>query len=270
MSSGGGPPLLIGLAAVLLAFVSSFLAVAWARRGPADDLVAATVRLVLDLYIALYHRLRRLPGPPGPPIPLEGPAIVVANHRSGVDPLVLSACTRRLIHFLMAREYYEQRGLRWLFRTAGAIPVNRDGNDLGATKAALKALKEGLVIGIFPEGGIRPQDGEEPEAGKSGVALLALKTGAPVVPAYISGTPAYDSVLRAMITPSRSQIRFGEAMRFAPPAGRKPSREEIDEAARRVRDRIGELRSSVEREPAPPARIETASGTPSGDREADR
>jgi 1-acyl-sn-glycerol-3-phosphate acyltransferase len=215
-----------------------FLAVAWAARGSDDTLVVAALRLVLDGYMRLYHRLRWTPREA--PIPLRGPAIVVANHRSGVDPLALAACTRRKIHFLMAREYYEQRGLRWLFHLARAIPVNRDGKDLGATKAALKVLRNGGVIGIFPEGGIRVEGGPEVD-GKAGVGLLALKSGAPVIPAHISGTPSYDSVFAAIITPSHSLVSFGEPMLSAPIEGRKPGREEMEAVARRVLERVREL-----------------------------
>lgn len=232
--------LLVVLAAALLA--GAYLGAAWAGRGPEDDLKSALVRLLVNLYARLYHRVRYSPGPPATPIPAAGPAIVVANHQSGVDPLTLVACTRRLIHFMMAREYFELPGLRWLFRLSGAIPVNRDGNDLGATKAAIKVLRDGKLLGIFPEGGIRSGEDEQ-LGGKSGVALLALKTGAPVVPAHISGTPRQDSVLRAILTPSRSSVRFGEPIVFTAPEGRKPTREEIDSVTRQILDRVVALRA---------------------------
>jgi len=230
-------PLFAGL--VVAALLAALAALAWIRRGPEDTLLIALLRLVLDLYMRVFHRLHWMP--PAAPIPLQGPAIVVANHRSGVDPLAVAASTRRLIHFLMAREYYEIPWLRWFFRLSGAIPVNRDGNDLGATKAALKILRDGELLGIFPQGGISLKAGE-PLGGKSGAALLALKTEAPVVPAHITGTPSCESVLRALLTPSRSAVRFGEPVRFSPPLGRKPSREEVDALARQILERVEKLR----------------------------
>ncbi|MGH7378321.1 MAG: lysophospholipid acyltransferase family protein [Candidatus Methylomirabilales bacterium] len=228
-------------AAALLLAGGAFAALAWARRGPEDRFPTALLRLLLHLYMGVWHRLRLSPCPAGEPIPRDGAAIVVANHRSGVDPLALACCTSRVIHFLMAREYYETPGIGWICRAVGAIPVNRDGNDLGATKAALKALRAGSVIGIFPEGGIRVGESEEQAMAKSGVALLALRSGATVVPAHIAGTPNYDSVLRAFLTPSRSRVRLGQALRFDLPDGRKPSREEMDLVAEQILERIRTL-----------------------------
>ncbi len=229
----------IALLAAAIAALATVLA-AWVRRGPGDRLSVALLRFINESFLSLWHGLRQEPGSPIPPVPLEGPAIVVANHRSAVDPLALAASTRRVIQFLMAREYYETPGLRWLFRAARAIPVNRDGSDLGATKAALNVLREGGVIGIFPQGGIR-EASESELGGKAGVALLALRTGAPVIPAYITGTPALESVFLSILIPSRSRVRFGEPLRLSVD-GKKATREEIDEAARTILERIAELR----------------------------
>ncbi len=228
---------LVALAAALAA--CAVLAAAWIRRGPADTFTVAVLRLINDLFMKAFHRLRWTPPVP---IPLEGPAIIVANHRSGLDPQALVATTKRAIHFLMAREYYELRGLRWLFRLIGAIPVNRDGNDFEATKAALRILREGGVIGIFPEGGIRLEGSGSAEqlAVRSGAALLALRTGAPIIPARIEGTPNLDSVFGAVLTPSRSRIVFGEPFRLEAPGG-KLDRDAIDEAIRRIFERIAGL-----------------------------
>lgn len=230
----------IALIAAGLATLAAVL-LAWIRRGPRDTLGVAVLRLINDLYTVLWHRVRWEPGPPASPVPRDGPVIVVANHRSAVDPMVLAAATRRLVRFLMAREYYQSFGLEWLFRTAGEIPVNRDGIDLGATKAALKVLRDGGVIGIFPQGGIREDGFQEEADGKAGVALLALRTGAQVVPAFITGTPIRESVFLTMLIPSRSRIRFGAPLRFEA-AGKKITREEIDHAARRILEAIAALR----------------------------
>jgi 1-acyl-sn-glycerol-3-phosphate acyltransferase len=230
----------IALIAVALAALAAVL-LAWIRRGPRDTPGVAILRLINDVYTILWHRVRWEPGPPASPIPIDGPVIVVANHQSAVDPMVLAAATRRLVRFLMAREYYQTFGLEWLFRTAGEIPVNRDGSDLGATKTALKVLRDGGVIGIFPQGGIRESGFEEEADGKAGVALLALRTGAQVVPAFISGTPIRESVFLTMLIPSRSRIRFGEPLRFAP-AGKKITREQIDQATRKILEAIAILR----------------------------
>ena len=193
-----------------------YAALAWILRAPPDTLGIAIVRLTSRVYLRVVHGLHRVKDP----LPETGSANVVANHRSGIDPPVVAIHTRRQIRFLMANEYFRVRALTWLYRQLKTIPVNRDGRDLAATKEALKALHAGEVIGIFPEGEIREEglsefDGEELDPPrkttnvKEGAALLALKTGAPIIAAYIEGTPMHDSVFRAFITPSRSRVTFG-------------------------------------------------------------
>jgi 1-acyl-sn-glycerol-3-phosphate acyltransferase len=139
----------------------------------------------------------------------------------------------------MAREYYEVPILHHAFRTLDAIPVNRDGNDLGATKAALRRLRDGKVVGIFPQGGIR--DAASEIEGKAGAALLALRTGAPVVPVFIDGSPNTHSVLRAVLTPSRTTVRFGAPIALGPIEGRRPTRAELDGATARILGAISGL-----------------------------
>ena len=130
-----------------------------------------------------------------------------------------------------------------MVRRIGCIPVNRDGTDLGATKAALRALKNGEVIGIFPQGGIREAEGSL--EGKSGVALLALRTGAPVVPFRVEGSPNVPSVLRAVLTPSRMTVRHGPPLRFTPTGEGKPSRKELEEVTARILDAVAALGEKV-------------------------
>jgi len=234
--------------------LASSVAAAWLRRGPTDSLPVALLRLTNDFYMKWFHRSRWCPLKS--PIPLDGPALIVANHRSYLDPLAICVSTKRLIHFLMAREYHEMRGMRWMFRLAATIPVNRDGNDLGATKAALRVLQDGGVIGIFPEGGIRASGEDESENGKAGVALLALRTGAPVIPAYISGTPACDSLLRAILSRSSPHVRYGEPLHLGSGKKRKLTREEIESAARSILASVYALRFEQEAA-ADPARTLT-------------
>jgi len=214
-----------------------YLLAAWAIRGPEDPWLATLARPVLTVFLHLAHKLWVFPG--GDCLPKTGAAILVANHRSGVDPVLLGLLTRRRVRFLMAREYFETPGLRWAFRSLGCIPVNRNGNDLGATKAALKALRAGEVIGIFPQGGIREAGGSL--EGKAGVALLCLHSGAPVVPCYIDGSPNVDSVFLSLITPSRSKVYCGVPLRFDARTG-KPTREHLERVTDEILDAIARLK----------------------------
>ena len=236
--------LLAGVAAVVLLW---FTWTVWRDRGPGDTPVIALIRRVNAVYTYVFHGIRR---PPDDPLPRGGPAIVVANHRSGIDPLVLNACTRRRIRFLIAREYYQITGLFMIFRKIQVIPVRRDGSDLAATRHALRALREGHVIGIFPEGGIRdkledslaPEESERDEF-KDGASLLALRSGAPLISAYVDGTPPNDSVLAAFFTPTRSRVVFGTPFHLPKTSGAKPTKEELRDGTRRIVDRILALRS---------------------------
>ncbi len=206
-------------------------------RGPEDSVVVTTIRVFAWAYTRTFHRLRsNVDGVD--PLPAAGAAIVVANHHSSVDPVLLSVLTRRRIHFLMAREYYEIVGCRWFFRALGCIPVNRNGQDLAATKQALRVLKEGRIIGIFPQGGIREPD--DPFDGKGGVALLALRSQAPIVPFYISSTSTSPSIAKGLLMPSATFVYRGDPIVPAAEGG-KSSRDQINALTDQVLESIASL-----------------------------
>jgi 1-acyl-sn-glycerol-3-phosphate acyltransferase len=234
-------PLAICALAVLLSS-GAYTLVAFRGRGREDSVLASALRPICTVYARTIHRLRVL-SDTRDPLPHEGAAILVANHRSGFDPLALAVATRRKVRFLMAREYYGALGLGWVFRRFGCIPVNRDGNDLGAMKAALKALRDGEIIGIFPQGGIR-EAGSSLE-GKAGVALLALRSGVPVIPCYIEGSPNLESVALAILKPSRTTLVYGPPVRFGSRA-RKPERDELERVTGAIFDSISRQRERLD------------------------
>jgi len=229
--------IVVGVAAVAMC------AMLWIKlRGPEDTFVIATIRVVAWVYTHTFHRLRSNLGG-ADPLPEEGAAIVVANHHTSVDPVLLSVLTHRRIHFLMAREYYEMFACRWFFRALECIPVNRDAKDLSATKRALRVLREGRIIGIFPQGGIR--DPDDTLDGKGGVALLALRSGAPIIPFYISSTSASQSILRGLLMPSNTFVYRGETI-IPQTSGGKSSRDQIDALTDQVLCAISNLASASE------------------------
>ena len=103
-------------------------------------------------------------------------------------------------------------GLSWVFRQVGVIPVARSGRDTAATRAAMRALHNGQLLGIFPEGRIEP--GDELLPFQSGVALMAMKTGVSVYPVYLDGTQRRLSMLRGFLEAQRAAIAFGSAVAF--------------------------------------------------------
>jgi 1-acyl-sn-glycerol-3-phosphate acyltransferase len=142
------------------------------------------------------------------PIPETGAAILISNHTAGIDPLLLqSAGPQRLIVWMMAKEYYEIPVLGRIFRKLQTIPVERSGRDLAATRAALRVLEEGRVLGVFPEGRIEPDRQLLPF--QTGVALLAQRTGAPVYPAYLDGTQRGREMVSSLLRPCSASVVFG-------------------------------------------------------------
>ncbi len=138
-------------------------------------------------------------------IPVEGPAVVVSNHVSGLDPLLLIAASRRPLRFLIAREQYERLGLRWLFQAAGCIPVDRQSRPDVAMRSALKKLKEGEVVALFPHGKIH-LDSDPPRRLKPGAARLALFTGSPLIPVRITGIRGEGHVVLAVFLRSWARL----------------------------------------------------------------
>ena len=148
-----------------------------------------------------FHRLQ----PHQISLPEKGGCIVVCNHVSGLDPLVLIAAARRPLRFLIAREEYERFGLQWLFRGVGCIPVERSGRPELALREALRTLQAGEVVAIFPHGKIH-LDTDPPRKLKKGVAWLAAQTDAPVIPCRITGIRGLGMTLSAVFIRSRVKL----------------------------------------------------------------
>jgi 1-acyl-sn-glycerol-3-phosphate acyltransferase len=184
------------------------------------------------------------------PLPEHGGAILIANHTCPIDSMLLQAASRRVLGFLIAKEYFDYWAFRWICRTLKCIPVRRDGHDLGATRSALRALEEGRVVPMFPEGRILPTSGRELGTPRPGVAFIVLHARVPVIPAYVWGTPETDEFGKALLTPTRAGVVFGPAI---DPADIVPLdlHEPFDKAAlaavsERLMDSIRALRAQVQ------------------------
>lgn len=114
-------------------------------------------------------------------IPAEGPVIIAGSHTSGLDPLVLAQVvpSGRYIQYMAKKELFKNPVLAWLIRSFGTFPVDREGNDVGAIRSALRILQAGGTLGIFPQG---TRGGHDLQPG---TALIALRSKAPVVPTSI-------------------------------------------------------------------------------------
>ncbi len=191
---------LILLFSVLLPYVGQKAAVAdWG--GTRVNWIDGLVRL-------LCRHLHRQDANIQIPLPETGPAIVVANHMSGLDPFLLITACRRPLRFLIAREEYERPILHWLFKASGCIPVDRSGRPEKALRQALRALQDGEVVALFPHGKIL-LDNELPHKIKGGVARLAIWSEASIYPVRIDGVGAEGHVVSAPIVPSNVLLTVG-------------------------------------------------------------
>ena len=201
-------------------------------RGTTYRLLDRLNRLICRI---LYQVMPLSPSP----LPQSGPVLLVSDHSSYSDPMVLAATANRPIIFLTAREVYQRRDLRWLCEIAHYIPINRGTHDVGAVRAMLRALRQGEVIGIFPEGGI---DEHRKESGHLGIGYLALKTGAPVVPVSIAWDQARAAHLgRSLIMPGRAVVRYGPLI--VTPSDPDPTRETIHAVTATIMRAIQDLRT---------------------------
>ncbi len=153
------------------------------------------------LFCRHYHRLHH----DHIDLPAAGPALVVSNHISGLDPLLMIAASRRPLRFIIAREEYERRGLHWLFEAIGCIPVDRSSRPEQALRAALRALQDGEVVALFPHGRIH-LDNHPPRKLKGGVAWLARRAKCQVIPVRVEGVKAQGHVLPAVAFRSHARL----------------------------------------------------------------
>ncbi len=149
--------------------------------SPVQSVIYTLVYVVARLlWRASVHG--RFPIPPG-----QG-AVIICNHRSSLDPSFIALTVPRVVHWLVAREYCDFFLFRGLLRLCGSIPTNRGGVNTAATKAAIRIVEQGGLVGLFPEGRINTSE-RTLLPGHLGAAMIALKACAPVVPCYIRGTP---------------------------------------------------------------------------------
>lgn len=121
---------------------------------------------------------------------IKGKAIVVANHQSNFDPIVMANFFWRRMIYLAKKELMQNKFTKWFFaKKLGAIPVDRQSVDISTIKESLKVLKNEKTLVIFPEGG-RREDSFNDDI-KNGTAMFALKTGAPIVPMFFVKKPKF-------------------------------------------------------------------------------
>jgi 1-acyl-sn-glycerol-3-phosphate acyltransferase len=166
-------------------------------------------------------------------VPASGAVIVACNHVSYLDPVVLGIGFLRPVTYLAKKQLFAIPVLGPVIAALGAYPLDREAGGVAAVRAALRALKDGRCVGIFPEG-TRNRTGNAEE--KGGAALLGALSGAPVVPAAIAGT-------RSPRPFHRIRVMYGEPLIVE--RKRKADGDDLEKWTEEIMRRIRALEESI-------------------------
>jgi len=214
----------LGIMAAGLLFLAVYSSYTQLASGPMPDRMTNALWRLIRLIALVWHRVKwtgrhHVPG--------TGPVILAPNHTAGSDPFLIQACLGRRVRYLMLRSY-QFPILNVLWRCANPILVDQEGKDMAAVRQIIRALKDGDIVGVYPEGGLQRTHRNLQEFA-SGIGLIAKKSQAAVIPTWVYGTPQAKWMVWHFIKPSRSRIAFGEPY-FADP---KQSNEQVTAEIRR-------------------------------------
>jgi 1-acyl-sn-glycerol-3-phosphate acyltransferase len=177
-------------------------------------------------------------------VPKHGGVLMVSNHESYLDPVIVGLHVPRIMAFMAKSELFENRHFGWYIRQLHAFPVRQGKGDIGAMRLTIEKLQEGDILNIFPEGS-RSEDGKLQKV-QNGAALVIRKAGVPVVPAIIEGS--YECWPRKQKLPRTGRIR----VIYGPPMilhDLRPAEitQRIDEAFHRLQNQLHALIAEEDR-----------------------
>jgi 1-acyl-sn-glycerol-3-phosphate acyltransferase len=158
------------------------------------------------IFWVIFHTLWPLKSSGSEYVPKKGAAVIVSNHLSLIDPFVVGFGAKRIVSFMGKEELFQIPILGYIVRQLGAFPVDRSRRDAASVRLALTVLKEGELLGMFPEGH-RSTTGDMIEF-HTGTARLASRTRSPIVPAAVVNTNHAMPPGR-ILRPARIKVRFG-------------------------------------------------------------
>jgi 1-acyl-sn-glycerol-3-phosphate acyltransferase len=203
----------LGGAALVAALLLLWMLRAGRRANRADwgnDLVNS-LDGVSRIFCERFHRFTYEPIA----LPENGGAVVASNHLSGLDPLLLACASTKPLRYMIATEQYNRPWIRWMYKSMGAIPVDRNSAPEKAFYIARKALQAGEFIAVFPQGRITSPD--EKVSLKRGVLLLAGLANAPIIPVRISGIAGVGEVITALLMRGHARLETGPPIRVNGP-----------------------------------------------------
>jgi len=196
----------------------------------------AIARVLLRAFFRLFNRWEVSGREVVPP---EGGVLLVANHTSYADPPIIGTASPRPVNFMAKAELFSIPALGWLIRRTHAFPVRRGASDRAALRKAVRLLREGRVLLVFPEG-TRSPDGRLQPA-EQGAAFIALSAEAQVVPVAIAGGDRLLPPHSPIIRPAKLRVRFGPPVDLSHLRGQRLTRDVLQQASDQMMAALREL-----------------------------
>lgn len=220
-----------------LVVVGAWGLIRYLLTGPLPNRTANVLLHFCRLFLFVWHRLEVI-GRAN--VPARGPVILAPNHTTGLDPFLIQSGCLRLVRWLMLTEYlYAIANPLW--RAVRPIALDKDSGDLNKIRQVVEVLREGEIVGMFPEGALQ-REKRVLAPFKPGVGMIARRGEAVIVPVWIHGTPRVHHMLWHFLWPSRSTVIFG-----------KPFATDRSMTAEQVTATLRERMIELSRHPALPA-----------------
>lgn len=210
--------------------VMAVIGVAWAaaylRSGPLQLPMGNALHRINRLFTLVVHRVQWV-GRHN--VPATGPVILAANHTTGLDPFLMQGGVPRMVKWLMIGDYMFGFA-RPLWRTIQPIALEKSASDMNKLRQVIATLRQGQIVGLFPEGSLQ-RTHRELQPFRPGIAMIARRANAKIVPVWIHGTPRKQNMLWHFLWPSRSLVLYGPP--FDPPPD-QPDDQVVEELRQRM------------------------------------
>lgn len=234
------------LTAIAATILVCMLVVYWLTRKPLTPVQWILYNISWGLARVLWRT--KVSGPL--PLDVGEGAIIVANHRSSIDPFIIQlAAGPQIVHWMVAQLYGPKTPISRLLRCWEIIPVYRGGNNTAPTKAAIRLAAEGKLVGMFPEGTVNTtEDFMLPV--RPGAVLVALKARVRILPCYIENAPYHKVAWRPVLMPAKARLVVGKPIDLSEYYGKEEDRELVRELSLRCAREIAALAQCEDYEPS--------------------